>query len=119
MDWSSKKPVEIGEAVSCGTEEHLFAVRRPTHGNVIAWVIRKPFGKTALRGHHKNIDISVVLAGKCDLCSIRREHRIGLHTGSGRKSLSVATLARHAPEISRIDKNDLRATERRFLQEQR
>ena len=119
MDRSGKKPVEIGEAVSCGTEEHLFAVRRPAHGNVIAGMMRKPFGKTALRGHHKNVDISVILAGKCDLCSIRREHRIGLHTGSGREPLSVATLARYAPEISRIDKNDLRATERRFLQEQK
>src|SRR5258708_3889504 len=78
----------------------------------------QPSGLAPFRGHDKHIHIPVVLARKSNPFSIRRKHRQPLV--SARCQLpGIAAVARDAPKVAAVSKNDLGLAYRRRTRKQR
>ena len=105
-------------AVAIGRKQDLLAVRRPAERGVRRRVPRQPLRHAAGGRDGVDVDVAVVFAGERDRGAIRREDRIGLRPGAARQPLCVSALARHGPQIAGIDERDLRAAQRRLLQQQ-
>jgi hypothetical protein len=104
--------------VSAGSEEDPLAVGRPIESLIHRRVPCETLGDSAGGGHDKDIDVAVVFAGEGDLHSIGGETRIGLQTGADREAGRLAAGARDAPQVLRVNEDDVGLAEGGLLEEQ-
>jgi len=79
----------------------------------------QPHRNPSVRRHDEDIDIPVIFAREGDLRTVRRKSRMLLVAWIRGQADRVAALPRHPPQITRIDKDDGVAAERRFPKNQR
>ena len=70
------------------------------------------------RGNHDvDVGVAVIFARESDHRPVGREDWIGLRADAGRQAYGVPALAGHGPQIAGVTEDDLRAVDRRLLQE--
>ena len=79
----------------------------------------EPLGHAARSRNHEHVDVAVVLAGKGDVRAVGREGRVGFGAGAAGEAHGGAALARHTPQVARIDEDDVGFAQRGLLQKQR
>src|SRR5579859_2295968 len=99
-------------------EEHLLPVGSPSRSDIHARMPREPLGLAAVRGHYKDIHVSVVLSSKGDPLAVWRKHRRTLMTARGDLP-RVSTFSRNTPQVAAISEDHLRFAERRGVRQQR
>ena len=106
-------------AVAIRREQDPLAVRRPRQHGVRRGMPCEPLRHATRRGHRIDVGVAVVLAGEGDGRSVRRVDRVGLDARAAGEPLRGAAVARHRPEIAGIHERDVRAAQRRLLEQQR
>ena len=76
-------------------------------------------GHAAGSGDDEDVDIAVVLAGEGDAGAVGREGGIGFGAGAAGEADGVAAFARDAPQVARVDEDDVSFAEGWLLQQQR
>src|SRR5207244_12638858 len=66
-----------------------------------------------------DVGVPTVLHAERDLLPVGREMRIRFRSWKARKSLRVATVATHDPDIARVGEGNLRTAHRRLAQQPR
>ena len=106
----------ISGAGASGTEQHALAVRGPADRPIGSRMVRQALWFTARCRHHEHVDVAVVFSFESDLRAVRREYRIGFDARTAGEAFGLAAVARHAPKIACVGKDDLRGAQRGSLQ---
>ena len=111
--------IRVVIGVATGAEENALTVRRPAHDFVVGGMVSQPFRLPPGGGHHVDIAIAGVAAGKGNHRTVRRKPGVNVGAGCGRQAVGISAAATHRPKIAAVGKDDLCLADRRFTQKKR
>ncbi len=111
--------IGAGERGTPGGEQHALAVHREGLDEIRAGMPREALRHAAFGRHDEHVGVAVVLGGKRDELSVRRERGPALHAVIRGQAADVGAVQFRYPQVVGVDKRHVRAIRGRLGQQAR